>query len=138
MQGYEIVAVAGKDVRTKRQLAKVLQEAGSRAGSALNFVVRKLREEAVVPSSSAGLKARSLAQSDATTGSVALVSVALERHSKHGYGLDLSDDLVIKSVRSPAQVRTSSVSRNVVALFVYPLFAFWFGCLTGYLPLHKI
>jgi len=104
--GWVIVSVEGKGVRTKMELVKALQKADAGAGATLNFVLRELPEEASMPSTVVAVKqpTRSHLPAEALARRGTAPSVALDRHPKHGYGLDLSDDLMVNSVRPPAQV----------------------------------
>ena len=54
--GWAVVFVGGEGVRTKKQLATALQKADLQSGAALNFVFRKVHEEAGVFCSAAPTK----------------------------------------------------------------------------------
>ena len=81
--GWRVVAVDGGAVSSKKQLAVALHAAT--VGEAVRFT---LRQDAA---------ASSPRGADGTGGTS---RVTLRRHAKHGYGLDLSDDLTVASLRS--------------------------------------
>jgi hypothetical protein len=118
--GWVVVSVEGECVRTKKELVEALQKFD--VAAALTFVFRELREEASMLSAVVATKQATRTHVSSGTevfaGRGSVVSVALERHPKHGYGLDLSDDLVVNSVRSPAQVCT--VSFRLFVAFASP------------------
>jgi hypothetical protein len=96
--GWRIITVGGGGgpVSTKPQLASALHRVNpTGAGATIDFTLRQVGPEqpAAASSVSGGAAEKTM------------VLVALARHAKHGYGLDLSDGLVVESIRSPAVVR---------------------------------
>jgi hypothetical protein len=106
-KGWSVMSAGGHKVRTKRGLVKVLQRlasstvdspearfSGQPATVAFEFGTSQL----VSSSSSSSSAAAALAAAGAGVDR----SASLVRHPKHGYGLDVSDSLVVTSVRGPA------------------------------------